>query len=95
MKWREAEGSGLGFLVQVTPMAGMESSCLPARLSSFLLGWLEMGLGSQENEHTIQSLLFWILAKHKVLLLQNGVWLSLSKQVSGHTQSEVPVCFHF
>lgn len=22
MKWREAEGSGLGFLVQVTPMAG-------------------------------------------------------------------------
>lgn len=24
MKWRETEGSGLGYLVQVTPMAGME-----------------------------------------------------------------------
>lgn len=81
MKWREAEGSGLGYLVQVTPMAGMESSCLPTRFSLLflLLGLLEMGLGSQENEHTVQSLLFWILARHKVLLLQNGVWLSLSK----------------
>lgn len=57
MKWRETEGSGLGYLVQVAPMAGMESSCLPVRLSLLfpLLGLLEMGLWSQENDHTIQS----------------------------------------
>lgn len=53
----------------------------PTRFSLLfaLLGLLEMGLGSQENDHTIQSLLFWILARYKILLLQNGVWLSLSK----------------
>lgn len=33
MKWRETEGNGLGYLVQVTPMAGMESSCLPTKVS--------------------------------------------------------------
>lgn len=43
MKWREAEGSGLGYLVQVTPMAGMISAPFP-------LGLLETGLGSQEND---------------------------------------------
>lgn len=43
MKWREAEGSGLGYLVQVTPMAGMTSAPFP-------LGLLETGLGSQEND---------------------------------------------
>lgn len=61
MKWREAEGSGLGYLVQVTPMAGMTSAPFP-------LGLLETGLGSQEMT-PVPS----VLAKHEALLLQNGM----------------------
>lgn len=67
MKWREAEGSGLGYLVQVTPMAGMASAPFP-------LGLLEMGLGSQENDPSPKC-----LAKHAVLLLRNAMWPSLIK----------------